>query len=346
MSIKNIKDIKNIKVMIPAAVAVLVIGYLGLSSYASGQAEDRLTAFVSENNLEDTISWKSVSASPFGGTVTVNKVKVENENLLPVELLINKVVIKDFKNDSKDNSANILFSKIQPIDDENEFGQYYHNEIFGMVKAVNEGKEIAPYDLHLNWHYQAKNKSLKLGIKASAPNVVESEFEADLENVADLSSLSQARYLHPAFNMIPDISGGQDRYDHRAEQRFEKTKVKYLAMQFKDQGYLARLNTLEQRYNLPVSPLKGDADKQRKELVKAQYQAMVSECESNFSDVYDGYKKACAALAATWFSTEKGFRIVVDPKQPVSLSALEDLNASEKKAKKVITDLNISVKNL
>lgn len=343
----SIKNIKNIQYIIPAAaVAVLAIGYFGLSSYASSQAEQRLTAFISDNNLEDAVSWKSVSSSPFGGTVTINKVQVENEMLLPVELLINKVVIKDFNNDSNNNSANILLSKIQPIDDENEFGQYYHNEIFGMVKAVNEGKAIAPYDLQVHWHYLAKNKSLKFGVKASAPNVAETEFEGELENIVDLASLSQARYLHPAFSMIPDVSGGQARYDHRAEQRFEKTKVKYLAMQFKDQGYLARLNTLEQRYNLAISPVKGDADKQRKELVKAQYKAMVSECESNLSEVYSGYQTACTALVGSWLSTEKGFRIVADPKQPVSLSALEDIERNQKKAKKVITDLNISVKTL
>lgn len=340
-------NIKNIKVIIPAAaVVVLAVGYFGLSNYASSQAEQRLTSFVEENDLSDSISWKSVSSSPFGGTVTISKVKVENEQFMPVELLVNKIVIKNFSDDADNNSANILLSKIQPIDNDSEFGQYYHDKIFGMVKAVNEGEYIAPYDIDLNWHYLAKKKKLTFGIKASVPNVADAEFEAEFENVTDIASLSQAKYIHPAFSMIPDMSSGRDRYDRKAAQKFEKTKVKYLAVKFKDQGYLERLNVLEQRYNLPVSPLKGDAEKQRKELVKDQYKAVVIDCEKNMSQIYNGYEKACSALVGTWFSQEKGFRLVVDPKKPVSLSVLDKLGSNERNNKKIIDDFNMSVKSL
>ncbi|ART79654.1 hypothetical protein [Oceanisphaera avium] len=342
----SIKNSKNIKVIVPATLAVIVISYLGLSSYASTQAEERLTTFITENNLEDSISWKSVSASPLGATVTINKVKVENENLLPVELLINKVVIKDFNDDNHNNSANILLSKIQPIDDENEFGQYYHNEIFGMVKAVNEGKAITPYDLQLHWHYLAKDKSLKFGVKANAPDITDAEFEAEFENVADIASLSQAKYMHPTFSMIPDMSSGRDRYDTQAAQNFERVKVKYLAVKFKDQGYLERINTLEGRYNLPVLPSKGDVEKQRKTLAIERSKVAIVDCEKNISEIYNDYKKACSALIGTWFSQEKGFHIVADPKNPVSLSVFDKLGSNNRSDKKIINDFNISIKTL
>ena len=53
------------------AAVVLTATYFGLSAYSSKQAEKRLEDWVYDMELDDKLSWSSVSASPFGGSVSI-----------------------------------------------------------------------------------------------------------------------------------------------------------------------------------------------------------------------------------------------------------------------------------
>ncbi|MDC6657727.1 hypothetical protein OEZ74_25990, partial [Leclercia adecarboxylata] len=69
-------------------------GYFGLSAYSSSQAEKLIEDWVYEHELEDTLRWKSVSSSPFGGRVTISELQVEAGGREP-SLQVAEVIISD-----------------------------------------------------------------------------------------------------------------------------------------------------------------------------------------------------------------------------------------------------------
>ena len=329
----------NVKVIAPiAVVGVLAVGYFAMSSYASSKAEQQLTDYMYDNQLEDSISWKSVSSSPLGGTVTLKKVRIENDDVFPVELIAERVVIKDYQQTNKVNSMNVQFYQVAPIDDESDFSEFYYQDLFGSVSALSEQGKVAPYDLNIYWNYNIDKQQARVGFAMDIPNAGKGEFAAEFNEVMHLASLYQLSYLHPSFRILPNLP-----IESSASMRdLERIELVSLAMGYEDKSYLARLNALEQRYNLPISPLKGDAKQQRQQAVTEDYRSQLRSCEEDFLPVYKQAKKACQAVLGTWYAQEKGLRFTLSPDKPLRLGELGRLDGGERAVKGLIERANPS----
>ena len=73
---------KHLKFIIPGAVGgLLLAGYVGLSLYSSSQAEKQIEDWLYDNELDGMVQWQSVSASPFGATVTLNGITITGRGI-------------------------------------------------------------------------------------------------------------------------------------------------------------------------------------------------------------------------------------------------------------------------
>lgn len=338
----------NFKMIAPIAVVGVAVGYFALSSYAGSQAENKLKDYLYENRLDSYVAWQSVSSSLFGGTVTVKNLTVESREFFPVDLSIEKLIIKNFKDDRDHISADITLKKIQPTDPDSDFAKAYNNKIFGPLLFASGQTQVAPYDLSASWDYRSDTRSLTSVIDVDLPNLFAVQIKLDLDGVRDLKSALFLTQAHPALGMLPGIPNELLGLDNQAAYKLmndvKSITLSGLSASFKDQGYLQRANLLEQRYNSILTKVGENTDKKRKELFKNQYENNYAECVKEFDEVYKNSKKACTAVIGTWYSQEKGFQVAMKPSSKVRLEDFDRLQGNKREQSRFIERLNLAIK--
>lgn len=338
----------NFKVIAPAAVVGVAVVYFGLSSYAGGQAEKKLDDYLYENRLDSYVSWQSVSSSPFGGTVTIKGLTVESKEFIPVELSVDKLTIKNFKDDRGHTRADLSFTKIQPVDPDSDFARSYNNEIFGSLLHASGQTKVEPYDLSVGWDYRKDQRSLTTQLDFDLPNLFTGQLSFALEGVRDIKSVFLLTQVHPELSVLPGVFGELLGFNNRAimelQRDIENITVESLNFTFKDQGYLKRANLLEQRYNVMSDKVAGNTDKERKKLFEEQYKNAYEECVDDFDSVYKNTKRACKAVIGTWYSKEKGFQVSMKPSSKVRVGDFERLQSDRRDSRRFIERLNLDVK--
>lgn len=337
----------NVKIIAPVVVAVAAVGYFGLSSYAGGKAEKKLEDFLYENRLESYFSWKSVSSSPFGGTVTIKDITIESRELFPVELSVDKFVIKNFNDDKEHMSADLSLKNVRPTDPDSDFAKGYNRNVFGFLLAASGQTAVEPYDVNVSWNYNERDRTLKTQLAIDLPNLFATHMQLDLEGVRDLKNMLLITQVHPALGVLPSIPAqflGMDRRDaYRQLEDLKNITINGLDMSFKDQGYLQRANLLEQRYNITPTKVDGNIEKERKQLFNEQYEHINDKCIKEYDSGYKNAKKACTAVIGTLFSKEKGFKVSVKPDSKVKLQDFERLDGNKRERNRFIERLNLNV---
>lgn len=337
----------NLKIIAPVAAVGVAVAYFGLSSYAGGQAEKKLEDYLYENRLDSYVSWQSVSSSPFGGTVTINDLIVESREFIPVELSIERFIIKNFKDDRNQMSVDLSLKKIQPMDPDSDFAKAYNNEIFGSLLFASGQREVEPYDVSVSWDYRPSERTLNAQFETDLPNLFATQVKFDLENVRDLKSALFLSKMHPALDVLPGIPNEFLGMNNSAARDLLKDvqniTLNGLNVSFKDQGYLQRSNLLEQRYNTVPLNSAENTEKERKQAFKQEYEETYSECTKEFGSVYKNSKKACNAVIGTWYSQEKGFKLAMKPSGKVRLEDFERLQGDKRERGRFIERLNLDV---
>lgn len=337
----------NFKVIAPVAIAGAAVIYFGLSSYAGSQAEKKLDDYLYENRLDSYVSWKSVSSSPFGGTVTIKGLTVESKELIPVELSIEKLVIKNYKDDDDRVSADLYFHEIQPTYPDSDFAKAYNKEIFGPLLLASGQAQVAPYDLSVGWDYRPDDRHLTTQINVDLPNLFAGQVKVDLEGVRDIKSALFLTQIHPALNVLPGIPnellGMSNRAINELKRDIQSITLNSLDFSFKDQGYLKRANLLEKRYNITPVKITDNAEKEREKLFEKQYKNNYEHCVKEFDSVYKNAKKACKAVIGTWYSQENGFKVAMKPSSKVRLEDFSRLQGSKREQGRFIERLNLDV---
>ena len=344
----------NLKIIAPIAIVGAALGYFGLSSYADGQAEKNLEDYLYENRLESYVSWQSVSSSLFGDTVTIKDLIVESREFVPVELSIErliiknfKVIIKNFKDDRDQISVDLSLKKVQPIDPDSDFAKAYNNETFGSLLFASGQTEVEPYDLSVSWDYRPSERALNVQIEADLPNLFATQVKLDLDGVRDLKSALFLTQIHPALDVLPGVSKELLGMNNSAAYKLDAKNITLngLNISFKDQGYLQRANLLEQRYNVMPIQSTENTQKGRKAAFENQYKESYAECAKEFDSVYKNSKKACKAIMGTWYSQEKGFKVAINPSSKVRLEDFKRLLGPKSEQGRFIEQLNLDVTN-
>ena len=124
------------------ALAACLAGYFGLSSYSSAQAEKRLEDWVYEHQLDDKLSWSKVSASPFGGSLSIHDLTFDvggKEPLLrAAELHISEVI--------SDEQRSRMRLRLQGIEADQQAmgGLRQLGQMGGFNRQLNQATRFAP----------------------------------------------------------------------------------------------------------------------------------------------------------------------------------------------------------
>ncbi|MBP6725828.1 MAG: hypothetical protein KA132_01255 [Thauera sp.] len=301
---------KHIKFIAPAALAVAIGGYFGLGAYASSKAEKQLEDWVYDNGLSGQVSWRAVSSTPLGGTVTIDGLAIRSENPLvgKLDIAIDRVAISDYE-DSKDRKRVTLdLTGIQM-----PTGQKSAVDALKPLLHASGRNELQPFDLHVKADYKDKERERSLGLeyKATLPDLLATEASFELSSLPDPTELANAAAM--AGN---PFGGGM----LGALGALESIEIGKTSASVRDLGYFARRGLIEQRYKYPVDPLKGDPDKQRKAASEADIAQQLRGCEQELASMLSAPKDACAAWVGLVNGTGEGARISIAPERPMRVA--------------------------
>ncbi|AHY44924.1 hypothetical protein CXK93_14575 [Stutzerimonas decontaminans] len=339
---------KRLPLIAGAAVAVLVAGYFGLSAYSSSQAEKLIEDWVYEHELEDTLRWKSVSSSPFGGRVTISELQVEaggrEPSLQVAELIISDRSINDertrlrlrFNGVEADNRALGGLSSLGAMAG-GGFGRGMATAR-GFEPALISGlAELKPYDVEIYVDIDDDAGTLETELAVNLPELFDSRVSYRLSNLRDLNRKLQR---------LSESFGGDDRGQRafmselgELASSVERAELQSASFSVKDRGMAERSIALYQRYNTPLNPTEGSAEKQRKTHYEKVVEQTEKDCSREFKDLPKGMKDGCELLSKALLGKVSGVELKVEPKDRVRLTDLGDLQDS-RRSKRLLDRLN------
>lgn len=341
----------KLAIAIPAATVVLfAAGYFGLSSYASGKAEKTIRDFLYDYNLENAVSWKSISSSPFGGTITLKGVEFDQQKPYLVELKADKVVLRDYVDSGKRTRFKIDVSKLDVIDEQSAFGRMIHDDLFETPLVASGQTRLEPQNLSFALDFQPDDSKVQASISLDIPKLFKVETSAELGNINNLLALQYISHAHPALDFLPQKGRRHNIYGRYLEdtlyQSMQEIQLTRMDFSYRDLGYLKRANLLEQRYNMPLTPVQEDNSKARQTAFNNKYKSMLDECGKKMRNILPDPDKSCKALVGTWMSKEKGLKFSVKPDGRVRLQDFERLDDNEREARRFIERLNLKLSTL
>ena len=299
---------KHIKFIAPAVLVVAVGGYFGLGAYASSKAEKQLEDWVYDNGLSGQISWRAVSSTPLGGTITIDGLTIRNENPFTgkLEIDIKRVAISDYEDGKERKRVTLELSGIEMPN-----GQKTATDALKPLLHASGRTELQPFDLYVKADYKEREGSLGLEYRASLPDLLATEGSIELGRLPDPETLAStaAMAANPFGGGMLGMLGA-----------LESIEIGKTSASVRDLGYFARRGLIEQRYRYQVDPLKGDADKQRKAARDADVAQQLRSCEQELASVLPAPKDACAAWVGLMNGTGGGARVSIAPERPMRVA--------------------------
>lgn len=340
----------NPKLVVPAvagAAIVLAGGYFGLSSYASGQAEKELRDFLYEHKLESAVSWKSLSSSPFGGTITLNQVEVELNMLFPVELKADRIVVSDFKETDSHKKVRAAFDNVQPIDSSHDFADFLNRQLFGDLLTTSGQTKLDPQNLKIDYDFNSEKRTATLGLTLDTPNLFTVSTQLQLDNVRSEASLGFLTRIHPALAFLPGPPTGFFGMAHPELDNLLASQLVSMEFSYRDQGYMKRASALQQRY-MAIHEISENPEPARKKAFAEQSRSNLEQCMRDVRPLLANADKACKAITGTATAQEKGFQVSAKPSSQVRLADLGrlDLSTDDHDLKRLVDRLNMKFSTL
>ena len=326
---------KNIKIIAPAAVAVVVAGYFGLGAYASSQAEKDIEDWLYDNNLSGKVRWDSVSSTPFGGTVTLKGVRIEEKNPLfgNIELEIERVDVSDFENERDRKRVKLDLTGVALSDMLSGAGDL---PLKSLLHASGR-TELSAFDTRVHADYNVKAGDLSLQYSIKVPDLLSADTSIELKNLPDMESIaSTAAQGMSGFGGGPLAMLGE----------LENVEIGKSSFAVRDLGYFKRRSLIEQRYKYALDPMKGDAEKQRKTAFEADVERQQRSCEQEFGKLLPKAKDACEAWIELANGIGDGAKIAIAPERQVRVSDISRLFMSPEQAGPMIKRLQLEVDSL
>lgn len=325
---------KRLPLIAGAAVAVLAAGYFGLSAYSSSQAEKLIEDWVYEHELEDNMHWKSVSASPLGGRVTISDLQVEAGTREP-SLQVAEVVISDRDINDERTRLRLRFNGVKAdtraLGGLSSLGALAGGNFgrgmaaaHGFEPAVISGlAELKPFDVEIYVDIDDDAGTLETELSVDLPELFDSRLSYRLSNLRDLN-----RRLQRLANSSGSDAGMQRLLMSELGElasSIERAELQNASFRLKDRGMATRSIALYQRYNTPLNPTEGSAEKQR----EAHYEKVVEQaerdCNREFKDLPKGMEDGCELLRKALLGKISGVELYVEPEDRVRLTDLSDL---------------------
>lgn len=319
---------KRLPLIAGTAVVVLAGGYFGLSAYSSSQAEQQLQDWVYESELDEHLSWRSVSASPFGGRVTVSGLELNLGKNAP-SLQAAELVISERRFDEQQSRVRLQFNGLQTDDRVlndlmNPLGALtgmhrLMRSSQGFAPALNSGlAELKPFAVELFVDIDDKAGSLSSELAVDLPELFSARFSYRLGGLRDLNR---------DLLRLTDQFGGDSADWRRLErelpallQNFERAELGEARLGVKDLGLAQRSIALYQRYNTPLDPTAGKVERQRSEHYAQVVDEAEKNCNSNRDELPKGLQDSCALLGKFLRGKIDGVELRVKASERVRLS--------------------------
>ena len=126
-------------------------------------------------------------------------------------------------------------------------------------------------------------------------------------------------------------------------QAIDRIEIEAIRFTMKDRGLVSRSIALQQRYNTPLDPTRGDADKQRSEHYERQVEQQVKQCERG--DLARDLEGVCELISDILLGKEDGFELSIEPKETVRLRDLSKLDDS-RTSSRMLARMNLQIDSL
>ncbi|KAA3651509.1 MAG: hypothetical protein DWQ11_14010 [Proteobacteria bacterium] len=315
---------RNLMLAGGGALAALVVGWAVLGQVADGKAEAAIVQALDEHGMRDQVHWKSVSASPFGGSVRLDEVNITGV-LGNADMRIARVDIDDFIDEPRRKRAEVQMHGVSTSDGFSPLGEVEFVQASGR-------SQLPPAKLTMAWHMDLDDDTMTLAVALEQPDVMTARLDLALERVGALARLSEGGAAPSAF-ALPDRPRGRRGGPPpgmmgmgMAFQWLEtmgEVRLKHLEAGLRDDGYVKRSIALHKRYAIPVSPADGKAAAQRDTRFKADIEKAQRDCERDLpvTDV-GARRKACTTLTEFISGETASIRLTLSPQRPVSVSEI------------------------
>ena len=330
------------------AAVVLAAAYFGLSTYSGKQAEKRLEDWVYDMELDDQLSWESVSASPLGGRININSLELDSGGDDPV-LRVAKVTISEVVDSDEQSQMRLRLQGIETGQEAlsglsslsrmagGNFGRAAHN----FAPALNSGlMALKPFDAELFVSVDDEDGILESELSIVLPELFDTHIAYRLEKQRDLN-----RTLR---RLPDDLAEAEGLYQVLAElgtldESLKRAEIGRVTFSIKDRGMLARSIALHQRYNTPLDPTAGSPEEQRQAHYERQVERGIKDCERD--ELGRGLDNVCELLEKALLGKIDGVELSIEPHEPVRLQDLAKLD-NPRMAKRLATRLNLQLNSL
>lgn len=334
------------------ALAACLAGYFGLSSYSSAQAEKRLEDWVYEHQLDDKLSWSKVSASPFGGSLSIHDLTFDvggKEPLLrAAELHISEVISDEQRSRMRLRLQGIEADQ-QAMGGLRQLGQMggfnrQLNQATRFAPAVNTGlREMPAFNLALFVDIDDDDSSLVSELELELPELFSTRLHYQLNGLRNLN-----RELQRFTDNLADLQENPLLLVQETEDlalAMQRAELGSLQVSLRDLGMLKRSAALYQRYNTPLDPTAGSADKQREKHLRQQVAEQQRECSEELGRLPRGLEDTCELLGQLALGEIRGLSLSLEPEERVRLSDLERLD-SPARINRLLDRLNPQLESL
>ncbi|MBT0961468.1 hypothetical protein [Denitromonas iodatirespirans] len=300
----------------------LVVGWVVLGQVADGKAEAAIEQMLDTHGMRDQVRWEAVSASPFGGSVRLDEVRIEG-GMGEGDVRIARIDIDDFIDEPRRKRAEVRMHGVATGEGFSPLG--------GVEFVQASGRsQLPPATVTLHWEMDLDDDAMTLALEVDQPEVMKARLDLALERVGALARLAEGEASPSAFALGGEArprrgrGGGPPPGLAMALQMLEsigEVRLKHLEAALRDDGYIKRSIALHKRYGIPVSPADGSAAAQRDKRFQADIGNARGDCEKDLpvDDVGDR-KKACATLIQFVSGEEDSIRLTLKPQRPVSFS--------------------------
>ncbi|TRO11101.1 hypothetical protein EQ836_13575 [Ectopseudomonas mendocina] len=338
---------KRLVAVAGGAVVLLVAGYWGLSAQAGKQAEKRLEDWAYDMELDDKLRWQSVSSSPFGGRVSIHGIELETGRKQPA-LRVAELVVSDVLQDDERSRIRLQFKGVEADDSAYAnlrgigalAGGDVRRAMHGFEPALSSGLlALKPSDLELYVDIDDNAGTLESELAVDLPELFETRINYQLNNQRGLNKqlsrlqddLADADNIFQALGLLEEVGQG-----------LQRAEIASVTFTFKDHGMVKRSIALQQRYNTPLDPTAGSADKQRERHYERLVNEMVRNCEGE--DIGRSLEDACELMGDLLRGDAKGLELSLRPDK-VRLFDLGKVS-NDRSAKRLIERLNPKLSSL
>lgn len=329
--------------MIGGGVALaLAAGYFGLSTYSASQAEQQIQDWVYDMELDDKLSWESISSSPFGGRISLHNVELELGDAEPA-LQIAKVTLSDVIDKEQQTQIRLSLTGVstssQALENASALSYWVGGNIGRAAREVSPNlTSVKPFDTELFFNINDDEGSLQAEVSVDIPELFAGRINQRISNQRNLN-----RKLRDVFVEVADADNPNEILAElmSLEKTINRAELEEFSVSLQDRGMLARSIALYQRYNTPLDPTAGDGEAQR----QTHYERLVTREKKNCSrEKIDSYvENACDVFEEILLGKANGVEFSYEPESPLRLQDMLSLS-NFKNNKRLLRRMNAQLR--